>query len=171
MRTCASGDIFRNQICQMCCLLYFWEYTEIPHLDKVPNFPSLDSLWFISSRKSCRSFPPKFAPFWLASLCRANVENVATMFLRQTRRQGPMPCPPFNMWKEAAFQRNKITQCGVHCSLHVATFSLCMIVKYLGNSVRIAPRFSTAGAGLDTQDKLRRKTDEAQTLHWLSFAI
>ena len=91
MRTCASGDIFRNQICQMCCLLYFWEYTEIPHLDKVPNFPSLDSLWFISSRKSCRSFPPKFAPFWLASLCRA---NVATMFLRQTRRQGPMPCPP-----------------------------------------------------------------------------
>ena len=126
MRTCASGDIFRNQICQMCCLLYFWEYTEIPHLDKVPNFPSLDSLWFISSRKSCRSFPPKFAPFWLASMCRANVENVATMFLRQTRRQGPMPCPPpFNMWKEAAFQRNKKHNAAfiVACMLQLSPFA------------------------------------------------
>ena len=46
--------------------------------------------WYIASRKSRHSFPPKFAPFWLASVrWWRKCGNIS----KTSRRQGPMPCP------------------------------------------------------------------------------
>ena len=103
MRTCASGDIFRNQICQMCCLLYLGEYTQIPHLDKVPNFPSLD-FWYIASHKSRHSFPPKFAPFWLGSVLMAQMWQR----FQDKPSSGSNALPLLDMWHQP-FKETKDT--------------------------------------------------------------
>ena len=121
----------------MCCLLYLGEYTQIPHLDKVPNFPSLEPLDILPAVKAVTHFHPNL-PLFDWHLC-ADGANVAT-FLRQAVVR--VQCPALPQLQHVASEKQKTSQ---------ASFSLqdCEIyweARRKRNRTLILRRFHGVGA-------------------------
>ena len=91
----------------MCCLLYLGEYTQIPHLDKVPNFPSLDSLDILPAVKAVTHFNPNLPLFDWHQRWWRKCGNVSKTSKPSSGSNALMPL--LNMWQHQPFIETKDT--------------------------------------------------------------
>ena len=93
----------------MCCLLYLGEYTQIPHLDKVPNFPSLDYTWYdiLLAIKAVTHFHPNLPLFDWHQRWWRKCGNVSKTSKPSSGSNALMPL--LNMWHQQPFTETKDT--------------------------------------------------------------